>query len=183
MRVAFYIAVPLINPVVELVDTAAFKADALPGLRVQIPPGLPTREETNMASGKMKIVEERLKEKREELARIQAEIALLEDILAEANGKPRASSGRQTRTPIKKHVLTYLQNVGANGLNANMVLDMAASDHIELERASVSSLLSRLKSEGVVVYLNDKYVLKEFAEQNTSRSANVHFHPASRPAS
>lgn len=134
-----------------------------------------------MASGKMKIVEERLTEKRNELERVKAEIALLEDILAEAAGKPRPSTGRQTRTPIKKHVLTYMERQGVEGVSANMVLEMAAKDGIELERASVSSLLSRLKAEGTALYLNDRYVLKEHARSD-QHLGNVHVHPASRSA-
>lgn len=136
-----------------------------------------------MASGKMKIVEERLKEKRKEIERLQHEVALLEDILAEAEGRPRSSETgtRQTRTPIKKHVLNYLEQMGAHGLNANLVLQMAATDGIELERGSVSSLLSRLKSEGTVIYVNDKYMLAEFAKsESASPPSNVHVHPASR---
>ncbi len=131
-----------------------------------------------MASGKMKIVEERLQEKRKELERVQAEISLLQDILAEAEGKPRQL--KQTRTPIKKHVLSYLQKVGATGVSANTVLAMAAADGVELERASVSSLLSRLKAEGIVVYMNDKYLLKEVACPDSSAASNVHQHPASK---
>lgn len=80
-------------------------------------------------------------------------------LLDEAPAAPVA--GRGKRSGIKQLVLDLLRECGASGLNAGVAVDIAARRGITLDRASVSSLLSRLKSEGVIAYDGDRYRLPD----------------------
>ncbi|HWK14203.1 MAG TPA: hypothetical protein VNS02_07380 [Rhizobiaceae bacterium] len=130
-----------------------------------------------MAMAPMKIIKERLAAKEEQARIIQAEIELLRSMLAEANGEPDPSSprARAPRANVKNLVLKYLQEAGATGLTAPMIVNMALSAGFNLERPSVSSTLSRLKSDGVLVYDGDRYRVA-----NSEPGWNVHPHPASK---
>ena len=63
--------------------------------------------------------------------------------------------GRRTNT--KGIVLQLLDEVGTLGLNAATAVEMAHKRGVTLERSSVSSLLSRLKADGVVMLEGDRY--------------------------
>lgn len=102
---------------------------------------------------------EELKNKREG---VEMSIRTLEGGDAEKPARTRAP-----RSNVKTAVLDLLAQVKANGLNAAMVVKMAKDQRNEdLERGSVSSLLSRLKHEGTVVYNGKVYRLKEYASDD-----------------
>lgn len=69
------------------------------------------------------------------------------------------------RVNVKTMVLDLLDEVGTTGLNAVTAVDIAKRRGIQLDKGSVSSLLSRLKKDDVVVYDNDKYRLKKFVQR------------------
>ena len=65
----------------------------------------------------------------------------------ERNKKARAS-----RSDVKRVVLSLLDEFRAEGLVATSAVEAAGKRGIHLERATVSSLLSRLKHDGAVTY-------------------------------
>lgn len=76
--------------------------------------------------------------------------------------------GRRTNT--KGVVLKLLEDVGTSGLNAAIAVELASRRGVSLDRNSVSSLLSRLKSDDVVVLESERYKLTEFgASRQRSR--------------
>ena len=79
------------------------------------------------------------------------------------------------KSSIKTIVLDLLEEVGTTGLNAVTALEMADSRGQRLERGSVSSLLSRLKGDGIVDYDSDGkvYRLRQYAKQVTNADTNV----------
>lgn len=79
------------------------------------------------------------------------------------------------RVATKGVVLDLLKDVGTRGLNAQTVVDLANKRGYTLDRASVSSLLSRLKKDDIVVFDNEVYRLKEFAPRPLP--AQVHEFP------
>lgn len=121
-------------------------------------------------SNQMKMLEERLEQVRREMEKLKAQETLLLDMIREASGEPKVKP-RAPRSNVKQTVLALLESVGATGLNATTAVEMAAKDGMSLERGTVSSLLSRLKNEGVVVYDGTVYRLKQHAEDGTP---NVH---------
>lgn len=154
------------DPVVEMADTSVFKTDAPPqGVRVRIPPGSPLAKEHVMARTKqMKALEEHIARKRAERDKLNVEIAALEVALKVTSGEPAVTKARAPRSNVKTLVLDLLSAVGSQGLNAATAVERAEAKGERLERGSVSSLLSRLKAEGVVFYDGSVYRLTKFRE-------------------
>ncbi|MDE0717482.1 MAG: hypothetical protein OXH64_06040 [Rhodospirillaceae bacterium] len=77
-----------------------------------------------------------------------------------ADDEAKQKSGK--RQPIKGVVLELLEDVGTTGLNATTAVTLAEKRGITLERASVSSLLSRLKADGIVEFDGTMYRLPKY---------------------
>jgi len=71
----------------------------------------------------------------------------------------------------KGTILDLLSEAGTTGLNASSAVDLAERRGIHLDRQSVSSLLSRLKRDGVVVYENERYKLSQYASDKVGGDA------------
>lgn len=143
----------------------------------------------------MKTIREKKEALELQMEKIKAQIEVLEQLLnPEAEDVNSRQAGKPKRIPIKNHVLRYLSDAGAQGITATEVMDKFEADGIEAERASVSSLLSRLKSQDTLRYINDRYVLTELVEvprkmppvppvppaPTGDDDRKVHLHPASR---
>lgn len=76
---------------------------------------------------------------------------------------PSASGSERKRSGIKGTILDLLNEVGTTGLNAAIAVEIANRRGIHLDRQSVSSLLSRLKTDGAIIYEDQRYKLKQFA--------------------
>lgn len=93
-----------------------------------------------------------------EVDKIKAQEALILDMIREAKGEPK-SKLRAPRSNVKQTVLEILEEAGVAGVNAAFVVEHAARNGISLERGTVSSLLSRFKSDGTVTYDGSVYRL------------------------
>lgn len=110
---------------------------------------------------KMKDMRERLDNIRREIEKLQAQEALLLDMMGE---EPiRAAVKRAPKGSVKIRVLELLETQGRSGLNAAKAVELSETSGDALDRGSVSSLLSRLKQDGVVVYDGSNYRLKKYA--------------------
>lgn len=101
-----------------------------------------------------------------QIAELQNKLAGVEMALQTAKGdNPLAATARlqQPRSNVKNILLRMLEEVGPSGLNAATAVEMASKRNEALERPSVSSLLSRFKSDGVVTYDGTVYRLKKYA--------------------
>lgn len=103
----------------------------------------------------------RLETIRREIEKLQAQESLLLDMLGEPVEAPPAK--RAAKGSVKARVLNMLEDRGRSGLNAAKAVEISEAENDPLDRGSVSSLLSRLKQDGVVVYDGSNYRLKEFA--------------------
>lgn len=96
---------------------------------------------------------------------VEYQIKALERAIALVEGADEAppsapqleATQRRARMPIKDLVLGILVDHEATGLSAAQVVETAAKQGVSLDRASVSSLLSRLKKEGVLVLEGNAY--------------------------
>src|SRR3954447_13773068 len=70
------------------------------------------------------------------------------------------TSDNSNHRPFAGGLLSLLNEVGTTGLNGAIAIEMAERRGIHLDRQSVSSLLSRLKAEGIAVYEDQRYKLK-----------------------
>lgn len=130
-----------------------------------------------MATGKakMKVLEEQRDALLAEMEALKNKIAGLEMAMALLNdhGNPAGNSASgSTRVNVKGTILDLLRQAGTTGLNAQSAVDIAQARGITLDKGSVSSLLSRFKREGLVVYDGEKYKLKQFAHA-TERAPHV----------
>lgn len=124
----------------------------------------------------MKALLASIEAKEAEVARLQAQIEALREVY---NLQASVASGAaKTGVPVKTTVLDLLERVGANGLNANIVCEMAKADGVELQVKSVSSLLSRFKRDGTVVYYGSKYYLPQYKEKKSTPSMPDPLQPA-----
>jgi CRP-like cAMP-binding protein len=67
------------------------------------------------------------------------------------------------RANVKGITLQLLEESGSEGLSSNDVVERAQNRGHSLDRGSVSSLLSRLKKEGTLIYDGTKYYLAQNA--------------------
>lgn len=109
---------------------------------------------------KMKDMKDRLDSIRREIEKLQAQEALLLDMMGEAPVK--AATKRAPKGSVKVLVLELLESQGRSGLNAAKAVELSEANGNALDRGSVSSLLSRLKQDGVVVYDGSNYRLKKY---------------------
>lgn len=72
---------------------------------------------------------------------------------SEATGSVKGSRGKN----VKETILTLVTAASPTGQSVSDLMDEARMKGIKLERASVSSLLSRLKKEGVLHMEGGKY--------------------------
>ncbi len=79
---------------------------------------------------------------------------------------PDESEQRARQEHVTDTLIALLREVGTKGLNARTVADIAVDRGLPLKRQSVSSLLSRLKKDGAVVYENGRYKLPKFSGNN-----------------
>lgn len=140
-----------------------------------------------MARGtKMREIKERLERTRKEISDLEGRLAVLrgqETLLLELTGgaipvSTARPGSRAPRSNVKQEVIDLLRIVKASGLNATMAVEMAKTEHnVEIGRGTVSSLLSRMKNDGIVTYIGGLYRLKEHSEDVPSGdkpSATVH---------
>jgi hypothetical protein len=129
-----------------------------------------------MASGK-KEMKARLLQERDALIKqreaIENQIAGLELAISLMDEGSAGNQKLGKRVATKGVVLDLLRDVGTRGLNAVTAVELANRRGITLDRASVSSLLSRLKKDDIVTFDNEVYRLKEFS----ARPAQVHEFP------
>lgn len=126
-----------------------------------------------MARGQtMKAIEEAIARLQAERAafnsRIDGRIEGLREALHLQNGSPNAPVHteeriRKRRGNLKETVLSLAQEVADNGMSADECVSLAEGKGINLVRGSVSSLLSRLKADGVLFFDGQRYRLKEYA--------------------
>jgi len=97
---------------------------------------------------------------RNRIAGLDMAIAILQGATPTAKTETQVSA---RRSGVKAFVLDLLQDRGAHGLNAAIAVEIASARGVLMDRASVSSLLSRLKQDGIVSYGEDNmYRLAEF---------------------
>jgi hypothetical protein len=99
---------------------------------------------------------------KKQIENLQNELKGLERAIRVVSGSDEAlspaSQFTRTRTKnVKNTVLTLVSQSGNSGITVVELMDKAEASHVALEKASVSSLLSRLKKEGVLRISDGRY--------------------------
>ena len=109
------------------------------------------------------MMKEKLDAIRTEIAKLQAQEALLMELLEE---EPKAKPTRQRSPAIKPLVLDYMAMVGEHGATSSEVDEYIRGKVPTVAQDTVSSILSRLKSAGALVYEGDRYYEKRHAPEH-----------------
>ncbi|MCP4286248.1 MAG: hypothetical protein GY792_17675 [Gammaproteobacteria bacterium] len=119
------------------------------------------------ARDQMRMLEAELDRVQREMAGLKIEEALLLKMVNKMKGN--SGSGDQPRTrsrnvkPIVLDIMRLAEHTGATTAE----VDKEVRAHVpSVKRDTVGSVLSRLKSEGALVYVNDRYYEKQFAPKD-----------------
>ena len=123
----------------------------------------------------MKLLQERRDRLKADLEAIKARLDEVESLILLMSGNPSPEvvavppPPRSRRGDLKEIVLALYDEAGEAGLSsADCVAAAQEKRGVALQPASVSSLLSRLKADGVLMYDGDRYRLKRFAGPRTA---------------
>ena len=101
-----------------------------------------------------------MKELRDRLAELDLTIALLRGE-TELGSTPSAETGdppsARRRKNVKRTVMTLVDEAGNLGVTSDEIVERARELGHEFDRASVSSLLSKFKGAGVLVFDGERY--------------------------
>lgn len=115
---------------------------------------------------KLEFLYERREELRREYEAAKARLEEVEGLIRRSKGEP-ATPEREPSKPrrggLKETVIDLYQEAGEAGLTTNGCVLAAREKGIKLQPPSVSSTLSRLKADGVLMYDGERYRLKKFA--------------------
>lgn len=110
----------------------------------------------------MKDLQSRLDVIQRDIDKLEAQKELVLEMMGQ-DQEPKTTSRRAKKGSVKQAVLHLLEEAGERGLNANTAITKAKERGVKLDRGSVSSLLSRLKADGIVSYEDEFYRLKKFS--------------------
>lgn len=117
------------------------------------------------AREQMKALEAKLERIEAEIQRLQAARQALVELRAEINGEVlEVASKTRSRSPsVKPVVLDIMADVGALGATTQEVEARVRSIVPTVAKDTVASVLSRLKSDGALVYEGERYFEKRYA--------------------
>lgn len=124
------------------------------------------------ARANLRLLEDRRNQLRTELGAVKARLDEVESLIRAMGGEsaiepaatPSAVAPSRTRRgDLNNIVLSLCEQAGGAGLSSAECVEKASKAGTALKPASVSSLLSRLKADGVLMYDGERYRLKRFA--------------------
>ena len=112
------------------------------------------REQQAMIEGKLKAI-------RDQIATLQAQEKVLLDLLAEMSGKP-VKVTRKRSPSVKPLVLDIMAGAAEAGATSKEVDEAVRASIPTVAQDTVGSVLSRLKSDGALVYDGERYYEKRY---------------------
>jgi len=128
-------------------------------------------EERSRLRTEIAVLKERLEHLETFLAGLEKGIELLGGAAEMQMQDAAGSSLRRRRSSVKNTVLELLSEQTEFGLTAAEVVEVAGARGVDLDRGSVSSLLSKLKGEGILTIEGSKY---RIAQPSNPGSASVY---------
>ncbi len=116
------------------------------------------------ARDQMKILEAELERVRSDIERLRTEEALLVKMIGKMSGAPVQPTSNRVRSPsVKPVVLDIMRRAGFDGATTAEVDAIVREKVPSVAKDTVGSILSRLKGDGALVYIGDRYYEKQFA--------------------
>lgn len=112
----------------------------------------------------MSTIKSELERVRSEIASLQLEEGILEKLLAKISGEPIQAPMKRKRSPnVSPLVLDIMRTAGSAGATSSEVDALVKEKIPEVAKATVGSILSRLKAEGALIYVGERYYEKQYA--------------------
>ena len=108
------------------------------------------------------MIESKLATIRSQIATLQAQEKVLSDLLAEMKGEP-APQVRRRSPSVKPIVIDVMSAAGPAGATSREVDEAVRAKVPTVADDTVGSVLSRLKADGALVYVGERYYEKRFA--------------------
>ncbi|WP_324740284.1 hypothetical protein U8326_10865 [Tsuneonella sp. CC-YZS046] len=115
----------------------------------------------------MSIVKAQLEAVRAQIERLRVKEETLIELLRELSGEPPVAekTARKRAPSVKPHVLDFMREMGERGATTTEVDNAIRALNPDVAKDTVGSVLSRLKSEGALVYDGERYYEKRHAPQ------------------
>ncbi|WP_157188219.1 hypothetical protein [Nitratireductor pacificus] len=116
------------------------------------------------------MIEAELERVRAEIEKLRVEEALLIKMLGKMGGAVgTVAKTVRTRSPnVKPVVLDIMRAAGTSGATTGEVDEQVRLKVPTVAKDTVGSVLSRLKSEGALVYIGERYFEKRFAPKDST---------------
>ena len=113
----------------------------------------------------MKLLYDRRDKLRAEFEAARARLDEVENLIRLMSGEPKAEAvERPKRGGLKEIILSLYEEAAEGGLSSQECVAAASTKRgVLLQPASVSSALSRFKSDGVLMFDGERYRLRKFA--------------------
>ncbi len=127
-----------------------------------------------MATSKEQIqmIEAELQAIREQITRLKAQEEVLLKVQRSMSGIPEAAK-RKRAPSVKPMVLDIMAMAGFTGATSQEVDAMVRETNPAVAKDTVGSVLSRLKSEGALAYVGERYYEKRFAPAPRAPDTNL----------
>jgi hypothetical protein len=116
-------------------------------------------------SKQMSVIKTQLEAVRSQIERLRVKEETLVDLLRELKGEVvvEEKSGRRRSPNVKPSVLDFMREVANRGATSAEVDSAIRTTNPNVANYTVGSVLSRLKSDGALVYDGERYYEKRFA--------------------
>ena len=130
------------------------------------------------AREQMKTLEAELDRVRDQIQRLKIEEALLVKLISQMTNGDLPAKGKRQRSPsVKPVVLDIMNEAGSAGATTADVDEKVRMKVPTVAKDTVGSILSRLKSDGALVYDGERYYEKRFAPKERPNPFDLRMSP------
>ena len=127
------------------------------------------------AREQMSTIKGELERVQREIAALQIEESILQKLVSKLSGEPAVAPKKTKRavgiTPLVLDIMRRAETSGATSQEVAARVEELAPD---VARTSVAAILSRLKGDGALVYVGDRYYEKQYAPSATATPFDLH---------
>jgi hypothetical protein len=166
-------------PLGGMVDATVFKTEVLAGHAGSSPVAgtiLSFPKDENMATVRetMSTIKNELERVQRELAALHIEEGILQKLLSKLSGEPATPAKSKRAVGITPLILDVMRQAGSHGATSTEVATAVSAREPSVAKTSVASILSRLRSDGALNYVGDRYYEKQFTPTAASSPFDHH---------
>lgn len=132
------------------------------------------------ARDQMKLIQSELEEVREKIRGLLIEESVLQNLITKLSGEePGPTQPRKRAASVKPLVLDIMREAGGEGASSAEVAAIVKHRVPDVAKDTVGSILSRLKGDGALVYIGERYYEKQFAPKDPPNPFDSHLRAVS----